>query len=49
MIENVQGFGLIAIDKAGGRILFLDPATLKITKALSDVPAKPHALLLLRE
>ena len=47
MIENVTGFGLIAIDKAGGRILFLDPATLKIRKAIADLPPKPHELLLL--
>ncbi|MHC1479595.1 YncE family protein [Frateuria aurantia] len=47
MIENVSGFGLIAIDKAAGRVLFLDPASLEIRRVLDDLPPKPHELLIL--
>lgn len=47
MIENVTGFGLVAVDKAGGRVLFLDPATLAIRSTIEDLPVKPHELLIL--
>lgn len=46
-ISNVSGFGLIAVDKSAGRILFLDPATLEIRNVIDDLPPKPHELLIL--
>lgn len=46
-ITNTEGFGLIAIDKSAGRILFLDPSTLEIRHVISDLPVKPHELLIL--
>ena len=46
-IENTAGFGLIAVDKSAGRILFLDPETLKVRKVIDDLPRKPHELLVL--
>lgn len=46
-IENTAGFGLIAVDKSAGRILFLDSQTLEIRKVLDDLPRKPHELLVL--
>lgn len=46
MIDNVSGFGLIAVDKAAGRILFLDPGSLQIQHVIDDLPRKPHELLI---
>lgn len=46
MIENVIGFGLIAVEKKAGRVVFLDPATLACTGAITGLPPKPHELLI---
>ncbi|WP_102222907.1 WD40 repeat domain-containing protein [Acidimangrovimonas sediminis] len=46
MIENTTGFGLIAVEKKAGRVVFLDPATLGCTAAITDLPPKPHELLI---
>ncbi|MCJ2181262.1 hypothetical protein MTR62_00845 [Novosphingobium sp. 1949] len=46
MIANVAGFGLIAVEKKAGRVVFLDPATLGCTTILDGLPPKPHELLI---
>src|SRR5262245_11106815 len=37
--------GLIAVDKMGGKVLFLDPASYATTQALDDFERLPHELL----
>lgn len=37
--------GLIAVDKMGGKVLFLDPVTYATTKVLDDFERVPHELL----
>src|SRR5215831_14773529 len=53
-IETFRGFermnrtgarGLIAVDKMGGRVLFLDPASYATTHILDDFERLPHELL----
>jgi DNA-binding beta-propeller fold protein YncE len=39
--------GLIAVDKIGGKVLFLDPATYATTLVLDDFERVPHELLVL--
>jgi len=46
MIENSLGFGLIAVEKTAGRVVFLDPETLALRKAIDGLPPKPHELLI---
>ena len=41
--------GLIAVDKMGGKVLFLDPVTHATTLVLDDFAPKPHELLVLPE
>lgn len=41
--------GLIAVDKMGGRVLFLDPQTYETQVVLDDFPRTPHELLVVPE
>lgn len=41
--------GLIAVDKMGGKVLFLDPATYATDVVLDDFPRTPHELLVVPE
>jgi DNA-binding beta-propeller fold protein YncE len=41
--------GLIAVDKMGGKVLFLDPATYQTTLVLDDFERVPHELLVVPE
>ncbi|WAT01340.1 YncE family protein [Rouxiella chamberiensis] len=45
--ENKHPFGLIAVDKQGGRVLFLNPETLAVEKTLTGFPRNPHELLII--
>src|SRR5215831_7515380 len=41
--------GLIAVDKMGGKVLFLDPVSYETIKILDDFERVPHELLVVRE
>jgi YVTN family beta-propeller protein len=41
--------GLIAVDKMGGKVLFLDPETYETRIVLDDFPRTPHELLVVPE
>jgi DNA-binding beta-propeller fold protein YncE len=41
--------GLIAVDKMGGKVIFLDPASCATTEVLDDFERTPHELLIVRE
>src|SRR5882757_3117704 len=41
--------GLIAVDKMGGKVLFLDPVSYETTLALDDFERVPHELLVVPE
>jgi YVTN family beta-propeller protein len=41
--------GLIAVDKMGGKVLFLDPETYRTQVVLDDFPRTPHELLVVPE
>jgi DNA-binding beta-propeller fold protein YncE len=41
--------GLIAVDKMGGKVLFLDPASYTTTLVLDDFERTPHELLIIRQ
>jgi YVTN family beta-propeller protein len=41
--------GLIAVDKMGGKVIFIDPATYETTAVLDDFERVPHELLVLPE
>jgi len=41
--------GMIAVDKMGGKVLFLDPATYETQVVLDDFPRTPHELLVVPE
>jgi DNA-binding beta-propeller fold protein YncE len=41
--------GLIAVDKMGGKVIFIDPATYETTVVLDDFARVPHELLVLPE
>lgn len=39
-----QPRGLVAVDKQGDRILFLDPVSLEIESSIENMPTLPHEL-----
>lgn len=41
--------GLIAVDKMGGKVLFLDPVSYATTDVLDDFERNPHELLIVRQ
>jgi DNA-binding beta-propeller fold protein YncE len=45
----VTARGLIAVDKMGGKVIFLDPATYATTLVLDDFERVPHELLVVPE
>ena len=45
--NNKQNYGIIAVDKQGGKVLFLNSETLKIEKTLTGFPPNPHELLII--
>src|SRR5579871_35650 len=40
---------IIAIDKQGQQVLFLDPTDLSIRASITGLPTRPHELLVLQE
>lgn len=42
-----QEYGIVAVDKKGGRVLFLNSATLEVEETLTGFPPRPHELLIL--
>jgi len=46
-MDSVEPRGLIAVDKMGGKVLFLDPDNYRTTLVLDDFEAVPHELLCL--
>jgi len=49
-MANANGtHGMIAVDKMGGKVLFLDPATYQTQVVLDDFPRTPHELLVVPE
>jgi YVTN family beta-propeller protein len=47
--ENNNRYGIVAVDKQGGRVLFLHPETLEVEKVLTGFPRNPHELLIIPE
>jgi DNA-binding beta-propeller fold protein YncE len=41
--------GLLAVDKMGGKVIFLDPASYATTNVLDDFERTPHELLIIRQ
>lgn len=39
--------GLLAVDKQGNRVLFLNPETFAVERELNAFPPRPHELLML--
>jgi len=48
-MNRIEARGLIAIDKMGGKVLFLDPVDYATTVVLDDFERNPHELLIVRE
>jgi len=48
-MTNPNPRGLIAVDKMGGKVLFLDPASYETTIALDDFERVPHELPIVEE
>jgi DNA-binding beta-propeller fold protein YncE len=46
---NDNASGLIAIDKMGGKVIFIDPASCATTGVLDDFERNPHELLIVHE
>ena len=46
-MDSVEPRGLIAVDKIGGKVLFLDPDDYRTTLVLDDFESVPHELLCL--
>ncbi|EIC83827.1 hypothetical protein [Serratia sp. M24T3] len=44
---NKRNYGIIAVDKQGGKVLFLNADTLKVEKTLTGFPPNPHELLII--
>ena len=47
-MSNLGTTGLIAVDKMGGKVLFLNPASYATTAVLDDFERTPHELLIIR-
>lgn len=45
--NNEQNYAIIAVDKQGGKVLFLNAQTLEAEKTLSGFPPNPHELLII--
>ena len=48
-MNSSEARGLIAVDKMGGKVLFLDPVTYATIKILDDFERVPHELLAMPE
>ena len=48
-MSSVGATGLIAVDKMGGKVIFLDPASYATTRVLDDFERNPHELLIIHE
>lgn len=44
-----NGHGMIAVDKMGAKVLFVDPKSFKVEKVLDDFPRTVHELLIVPE
>ncbi|MGD9426945.1 WD40 repeat domain-containing protein [Pantoea sp. NSTU24] len=42
-----ESYGLLAVDKQGNRVLFLNPETFAVERELNAFPPRPHELLML--
>jgi WD40 repeat protein len=49
MASTDNARGMIAVDKMGGKVLFLDPVTFKTEITLDDFPRTVHELLVVRD
>ena len=48
-VSAVDASGLIAVDKMGGKVIFLDPASYATMQVLDDFERTPHELLIIRQ
>jgi DNA-binding beta-propeller fold protein YncE len=48
-MNNRAASGLIAVDKMGGKVIFLDPANYATMQVLDDFERTPHELLIIRQ
>lgn len=46
-LKHSVGQEIIAVDKQGQQVLFLHPGNLSIIAAVTDLPSRPHELLVL--
>ncbi len=46
---NSDASGLIAVDKMGGKVIFVDPASCATTEVLDNFERNPHELLIVHE
>lgn len=44
-----EAYGLLAVDKQGNRVLFLNPETFAVERELNAFPPRPHELLILAQ
>src|SRR5690242_19830195 len=47
-MNQIEARGLIAVDKMGGKVLFLDPVSYATTVVLDDFERNPHELLIVK-
>lgn len=47
--ENYRHYGLIAVDKQGGNVLFLDADSYAVQQTLNSFPPRPHELIMLEQ
>ncbi len=48
-MNNRAASGLLAVDKMGGKVIFLDPANYATMQVLDDFERTPHELLIIRQ
>src|SRR5579862_9398952 len=48
-MEDRSAVGLIAVDKMGGKVLFVDPANYATLQVLDDFEKNPHELLIVHQ
>lgn len=48
-LRNAEGLEIIAVDKDGQRVLFLDPQDLSVRASIDHLPSRPHELLVVEK
>jgi len=48
-LRNAEGLEIIAVDKDGQSILFLDPQDLSVRSSIDHLPSRPHELLVVEQ